>query len=108
MNLFIRPLQNQDALSVAALHLTYLPTRFPNSRSSAEFLSLFYRSLTEVGDIALVAEVKGEIVGFVCIINSLRSIYRQQVQHHFLASITGLLRVIREKPQLIREDFLGR
>jgi GNAT superfamily N-acetyltransferase len=108
LTLIIRPFERQDALKIADLHLKYLHSRFPESRHSAKLLSLFYQSLSEVGDIALVSEVDGEVVGFICIVNSLKAIYLHQVRRYFLESLLCCLCLIPQSPRLFLLDSFGR
>jgi ribosomal protein S18 acetylase RimI-like enzyme len=107
----IRPLNPTDLPAIADLHLKYLTSYLPHCLQSISLLSLYYLSLCEIGNIALAAYNNEEIVGFICIVNSTKSIFLYQLRKYFfqtIINVTALICLNRLKPWHFIKDLVER
>jgi ribosomal protein S18 acetylase RimI-like enzyme len=94
LEIIIRPFKTKDLPEIANLHLKYLSTNFCTRRHSVKLLSFYYQSLSEAGQISYVAEVKGDVAGFVCVLISPKAVYLHQIRKYFLKSLLNISEMI--------------
>jgi ribosomal protein S18 acetylase RimI-like enzyme len=104
-NYLIRRTQEKDLISLVNLHFQYLPTNFRDCKYSRNLIALFYKSFLRSDiNMSFVAELNGLIVGYICIVRSLKELYLTMLKKHYLIvfiNLSGL--IIYQKDTLNKE-----
>jgi len=103
----IRPLKEKDLASVASLHLDYLPSKFCKCKYSLKLFQYFYNSfINSKNDIALVIDIEGHVVGYICIITSLNKLYITAIKNRHVYLLYNLIALlILQHDRIVRDMF---
>ena len=107
--MIIRPLKKEDLASVANLHMDYLTTNFYKCIFSLNLFLYFYSSfLNSESDIALVSEIEGHIVGYICLVTSVRILYITSIKVNLFPLLLNYIGLFILQPHRIMQEFFGR
>jgi len=81
----LRSLQKEDLLDVVKLHIKYLDTNLIDCKQSRNLLKLFYKSfIGSKQNISIVVDIDSTIVGYICVVKSLKELYLKMVMGNYL------------------------
>jgi GNAT superfamily N-acetyltransferase len=105
----IRPIQKIDLKYVAELHVKYLPSTFIDCKYTRNLLEFFYESFIKSNiNMSFVAVSNGLIIGYICIVKSLRELYIKMIRRYYCNIIIYLGGLLLYQRGLVLGDLLNR
>jgi GNAT superfamily N-acetyltransferase len=102
----IRPIRKEYLASVADLHLNYLPSKFSKTKLSCKILQYIYHSFVHSKhDIALVSDIDGQIIGYVCLVTSLKRLYIAALKNNHVYLLFNVIALMVLQSQIITRDI---
>ena len=97
----------EDIQSVANLHMEYLPSNYSNNKYFKKLLIYYYETCRDDRNNKLiVAEINGKIIGYACLVNSLKKLYVKMVGANiFDVPLISLRLLYYQKNDFIKKYF---
>jgi colanic acid biosynthesis glycosyl transferase WcaI len=85
----------EDIQSVVNLHMDYLPSNYNKNKYFKRLLRYYYETLRDDRNSKLIsAEINGKIIGYACLVNSLRKLYLKMLGANIVDVSLNLLKLL--------------